>query len=278
MSGFNDMFEMLQQMMLTYQATFAWLGWNLCQALVLIVIVWYGFELAAKGDDPIAWFPIVAKIMHISFVFAMVGSYTTSYDVFGGKSMPEWLFLKQGTHLANFLNDSQLDLVSTKLSQVQTSMASPGIFSIMNPALLLKWGLVWLVVAAASWAMFAVISFGYIATCIGVMLGPIFIPFYLIPQMEFMFWGWVKAMLQYMLYPVVGNAYILIMGSLLVRYIDRIGFAAGDLTARELAMSAYPLATILMGFIYGLLKIPSLVNSFVAGKSGEFALPYKWGG
>jgi type IV secretory pathway VirB6-like protein len=61
-------------------------------------------------------------------------------------------------------------------------------------------------------AVFGVIAFGYVAAAIAVMLGPIFIPFYIVPELEWLFWGWFKSLVQYAFYPVVANAYLFVLG------------------------------------------------------------------
>src|SRR5690606_1421658 len=69
-------------------------------------------------------------------------------------------------------------------------------------------------------AIFFVISFGYIAAGVCVLLGPIFIPFFIVPKMEWLFWGWFKAFLQYAFYQVVANAYLFVFGNLLIHFVD----------------------------------------------------------
>jgi len=76
--------------------------------------------------------------------------------------------------------------------------------------------LVLIVLAQA--AIYAVIAFGYIAQAVAVLLGPVFIPFFIVPQMEWMFWGWLKSFLQYSFYPVVANAYLYVFGNFLLNF------------------------------------------------------------
>ena len=64
------------------------------------------------------------------------------------------------------------------------------------------------------------IAFGYVAAAVAVMLGPIFIPFFIVPHMEWLFWGWLKALIQYAFYPVVANAYLFVFGNLLIHFVD----------------------------------------------------------
>ena len=41
--------------------------------------------------------------------------------------------------------------------------------------------------------VFAVVGYGYIATAVCVLVGPFFIPWFIVPKMDWLFWGWFKA-------------------------------------------------------------------------------------
>ena len=61
-----------------------------------------------------------------------------------------------------------------------------------------------------------VIAFGIIATAVCVLLGPIFIPFFIVPQLDWLFWGWFKCFLQYSFYHQLSpSAVVYIIGNIL---------------------------------------------------------------
>ena len=84
--------------------------------------------------------------------------------------------------------------------------------------------------------------------------------------MEWLFWNWVKALLQYSFYPVIANAYIFVMGSVLNHFVDS---HPPPYDSATMALLFLPLLFLLIAFTYGIVKIPSLVNSIFAGRSGE---------
>ncbi len=127
-----------------------------------------------------------------------------------------------------------------------------------------------LAIALAETATFAVIAFGYIAAAITVLVGPVFVPFFIVPQMEWLFWNWLKALLQYAFYPVIANAYVYVMGNLLNHFVDS---HPPPYDSGNMALLFLPLLFLLLAFTYGIVKIPSLVNSIFAGKSGESVVP-----
>src|SRR5215831_8564009 len=118
--------------------------------------------------------------------------------------------------------------------------------------------------------MMLMISFGYVAAAVCVLLGPILIPFFIVPKMEWVFWGWLRALLQYSFYPVVANAYVYVFGSMLINFVDKAGT---DFSGPRVAVLFVPFLFLLFAFTFGLLKVPSLVNSIFSGKSGESVVP-----
>src|ERR1051326_6788238 len=99
-------------------------------------------------------------------------------------------------------------------------MQTPALTIMLNVMEIVRYTLTVLALVVAQAAVLVVIAFGYIAVAIAVLLGPIFIPFFIVPQTEWMFWGWLKSLIQYAFYPVVGNAYLFVFGNLLIRFID----------------------------------------------------------
>ena len=87
--------------------------------------------------------------------------------------------------------------------------------------------------------------------------------------MEWLFWGWLKAFIQYAFYPVVANAYLFVFGNLLIHFVDA---HPAPYDGATILVLFFPLVLLLVAFTYGILKIPSLVNSLFTGRSGESAM------
>ena len=110
-----------------------------------------------------------------------------------------------------------------------------------------------------------IIGFGLIAQAVLLLVGPVFIPFFVVPKMDWLFWGWFKAFLQYSFYQVVASAFVYIFGKLLLAFF---AIDTGGLTVEQW-MTAFPAMFIfLLIAIYGLLKIPALTNHLFSGAAG----------
>ena len=157
-------------------------------------------------------------LMTIAFGFGMITYYSHPIPGFGVSFYH--LIIDQGLDLANQLNHSLVQEVWDRLTNLYWGMETPGLSLALNILEVLRYMVTVLCILAAQAAVFAVIAFGYVAAAIAVLLGPIFIPFFIVPHMEWLFWGWLKSLIQYAFYPVVANAYLFVFGNLLIHFVD----------------------------------------------------------
>jgi len=265
-SAFNDLFAYLTTLMTTHAPMFEVMGRSLYASFTVILIVWFGVQAALRGGFPMDKFADL--MLTIAVGFAMTRFYSAPIPGFGVSFYH--LIIDQGTQLANQLNASMVSNIMDRLSNLYWNMETPGLSAMINVVEIVRWAVTILALVAALVAVYLVVSFGYVASAICVLLGPIFIPFFIVPKMEWLFWGWLRALIQYAFYPVVANAYIYVFGSVLINFVDRAGT---DYSGARIAVLFLPLLFLLVAFTWGLFKIPSLVNSLFTGKAGESALP-----
>jgi TrbL/VirB6 plasmid conjugal transfer protein len=270
--AWNDFFSFLSMLMTAHASMFEALGTNLFRGFAVILIVWFGVQnalaSASSGHSGFHFERFASLLMTIAFGDAMVTYY--SHPIPGLGFSFYHLIVDQGTNLANELNHGIVTEVTTRLNSIyyETEQAGPSVA--LNVLEVLRYAITVLALEAAEIAVFVVIAFGYVASAIAVMLGPVFIPFFIVPKLEWLFWGWLKSFLQYAFYPVVANAYIFVFGQLLIHFVDS---HPPPYDGANLAVLFLPLLFLLIAFTWGVLLIPSLVNSLFAGRSGESAIP-----
>jgi hypothetical protein len=98
----------------------------------------------------------------------------------------------------------------------------------------------------------------------------LFIPFFIVPTLEWLFWGWLKAFVQYSFVPVVGNAFIFVFERFLSRYVQTLPLG---LRLDEQLLYGVHAVMILVTFTVGVLLVPSLTSSIFSGRSGESLAP-----
>src|SRR5213078_1329841 len=153
-----------------------------------------------------------------------------------------------------------------RLTNLYWGMETPGLTLALNFLEVERYFATVLCIMAAQAAVFAVIAFGYVAAAVAVLLGPVFIPFFIVPHMEWMFWGWLKSLIQYSFYQVIAQAFVVVFGSFMLRAIDAF---PPPYTVDKILVGGFHLIFLFIAFIYGMLKVPSLANSLFTGRSGE---------
>jgi type IV secretory pathway VirB6-like protein len=269
----NDFFMFLTGLMTEHADFFEAIGLAMFRGFAVILISWFGVKSAlasASGGVNVFQFDRFADLLiTIAFGFGMITYYSRPIPGFGVSFYH--LVIDQGLVLANALNHGVMQTLWDRLDAVYLGTEQPALALAFNVVEFARYWTTVLLVVLAKGAVFAVISFGYIAASIAVLLGPLFIPFFIVPHMEWMFWGWVKSLIQYAFYPVVANAYVYVFGQLVVRFIDQ---HPPPYQGGTLVVLFVPLLFLLTSFTVGVLKVPSLVNSLFAGRSGESALPH----
>src|SRR4029077_4216153 len=159
--------------------------YNMFRAFATIMIVWFGVKSAlasaGAGQGPAFHFDHFASLLiTVAFGFGMITFYSHPIPGFGVSFYH--LIIDQGLDLANQLNHSMVQEVWDRLSGLYWGMETPGLTLAINILSIVHYTVTILCILAAQAAVFAVISFGYVAAAIAVLLGPIFIPFFIVPQ------------------------------------------------------------------------------------------------
>jgi TrbL/VirB6 plasmid conjugal transfer protein len=267
-----DLFSFLSTLMTSHASMFETLGTNLFRGFAVILISWFGVKSAlasaSSGHSGFHFERFASLLMTIAFGDAMITYYSRPLPGLGLSFYH--LIVDQGTNLANELNHGIVTEVTKRLNSIYYETEQPGLSVAVNILEVLRYGITVIALEVAEIAVFVVIAFGYVASAIAVMLGPVFIPFFIVPKLDWLFWGWLKSLLQYAFYPVVANAYIFVFGQLLIHFVDS---HPPPYDGATLAVLFLPLLFLLIAFTWGVLLIPSLVNSLFAGRSGESAVP-----
>ena len=266
------------------QATLLRWGNDMARGIAVILIVWTGLRIAFSGTFQ-AW-ELIRFIFLIGLPLFMLNFYATAIPGLG-LSFPE-LITEQGDEIRDLFGadaiargmQAVMALAHDHMQIVGDQADSISIFNAIRTggkqvthlalltALLGSFVLGMIVVIALALAQ---IIFAKVAIAVLVTLGPIFIPFMIVPKMDFLFWGWFKALIQYSLYSVIAA----IMIGLWTRII--LGFAHG-LSAQDFSLQSLttgtglwlvPVAAVIVVAIVSILKIGDIAGMIVgAGSDG----------
>src|ERR1700730_15988689 len=244
------------------------LGTNLFRGFAVILVAWFGLRVAftsAEGGAALPLGQFATLLLTIAFGFTMITYYRAPIPGIGVSFTQ--LLTDQPIFLARDLEVTQVQRLSDRLNELYLSMELPLLFNV--PALV-GYFLVALAVTAARVALLAVIAFGLVATGVAVLVGPIFIPFFIVPHLDWLFWGWLKSLLQYAFYQVIAQAFVFVFGRFLTNFLDAF---PPPYTVDRVLVGGFHLIFLLIAFTYGLLKVPSLTTSLFSGRAGESTLP-----
>jgi hypothetical protein len=195
---------------------FVGMGLNLFRGFATILIVWFGVQSAlssAEGGEGFNFTRFTRLLLVIAFCFAMVKYYSSPIPGIG-QSFPD-LVMQEASSLSNSVGMEQGRLVETKVTEVEQGMEQPSSFSFHET---LTFVVLYVILATIQAVVLMIIGFGLIAQAVLLLVEPIFIPFFIVPKMDWLFWGWFKAFLQYSFYQVIASAFVYIFAKLLLAF------------------------------------------------------------
>jgi hypothetical protein len=240
------------------------MGQNLFRMFATILIAWFGVKSAlsaASGKYTFQFDNFATLLLTIAFGFAMVNYYNAPIPGIGVSFHS--LVTDEAQFLANKINQTELQTIVDRIGDFEARIDAPGVTDLLGMAIYI---IVILLLAAAQAISVVVIAYGFIASAVCVLVGPIFVPFFIVPKFEWLFWGWLRCFLQYSFYEVVAAAVVYIIGNLIIGVLTLQG--PGNISTLQL-IGWFPVLVItFVASIYVLLKVPALTNHIFSGTAG----------
>ena len=258
--------QAITSLLTTYEPEFLRMGYSLFVAFATILIVWQGIQIMLSGDslgDHL--FGFAKLLLFIAFGYAMVAFYESPIPGIGVSFSN--LITDQAHEFANILDARSLELVYDHLDELWQRFVQPDAWSIL--ANLIYW-LLLIVVTLAKVVSLAVVAFGLIASAVCALVGPIFVPFFIVPKLDFLFWSWFKAFIQYSFIPVIAFAFLMVFERFVFQFLTTI---PAGITEDQYMIYGLQAFVVIGVFSVGILLVPSLTNSIFSGKGGESVLP-----
>jgi hypothetical protein len=258
------MYQAINNLLTQNLGFFDAMGQNLFRMFATILIAWYGIKsaLAAAGGKHYFHFDNFAGLLlTIAFGFAMVNYYSTPIPGIG--SSFHNLITDEAQFLANRINQAELQTIVDRIGDFEARIDAPGVTDFLGMAIYV---VIIILLAAAQAISIVVIAYGFIATAVCVLVGPIFVPFFIVPKLEWLFWGWLRCFQQYPFYEVIAAAVVYIIGNLIIGVLTLEG--TGTISTLQL-IGWFPVLLItFVSSIFVLLKVPALSNHIFSGTAG----------
>ena len=261
--------QAIAALLATQEPEFLGIGTRMFLAFAAILLSWHGIRMMlAWRESGEHMYSFAKLLLFISFGYAMIAYYASPIPGIGSSFSA--LITDQTTYLARLISARSIQNAQESLNTLWNALEQPDAWSIL--ANLLYWTLL-IVIALAQFALLLVVSFAMIASAVCVLVGPLFVPFFIVPTLEWLFWGWLKAFIQYSFTLVIANAFIFVFERFLSGYLQTL---PPGLRLEEQLLYGVHAVMILMTFTIGVLLVPSLTSSIFSGRSGESALPSRF--
>jgi hypothetical protein len=258
--------QAITTLLTTSEPQFLRFGYSLFIAFATILLVWQGIRMMLSQDslgDHL--FEFAKLLLFIAFGYALIAFYASPIPGIGVSF--SHLITDQTHEFANILDARSLELVFDHLDQLWQDFIQPDAWSIL--ANLLYW-LLLIVVTLAKVISLAVVAFGLIASAVCALVGPIFVPFFIVPKLDWLFWSWLKAFVQYSFIPVIAFAFLMIFERFIFQYLTTL---PQGITEDQYMLYGLQSLVVIGVFAVGILLVPSLTKSIFSGGGGESVLP-----
>ena len=268
---FSYIFGAINGLLNQNSGLFESMGMTLFRGLALILISWFGIQsalLSASGSGGFNWASFAGLFQEILLGYVMLSFYTVPIPGIGISFTH--LILDQAQTMVGMLDQTSIQGLLESLNELESSLPSPSPLAILE---VVRFAVIELCIAAAQAVTLAIVMYGYVATAVIILLGPVFIPWKIVPQMEWMFWGWFRAFIQYAFYQVVASAYVYVFGQFLTRILGAL--AAGPLSSADVVLLFLPVVLTLATFVLGVVKVPALTHAIFSGRAGDY-VTFDW--
>ena len=265
---YNWAFSAISRMLNANAGLFVGIGTRMFLALATIMLVWFGVKMALGAGEFYAGMQFsrfASLVLMISFGFAMINYYNTPIPGIGTNF--HHLITDQAQYLSNTISQNMISTIVNRISAFEGTVESPGL-AITLSTYFDYWTIIILLSLVEAIAMI-IAAFGIIATAVCVLVGPVFIPFFIVPQLDWLFWGWLKSFIQYAFYQVIAAAVIFIIGNILTGFMNLYG--GKPISALQQTSLMPALFIVVVASVYVLIKVPMLTSHIFSGNAGGTA-------
>jgi len=257
--------QAITSLLTTHEPEFLRFGFGLFTALATIVLAWQGIRLMFSSEAlNEKMFEFAKTLLFVSFGYALITFYESPLPGIGVSFSN--LITDQTFYFQSVLEARAFDNLYQHLDDLGAHFLQPDAWSILGN--LLYWTVLLLITLAKALSL-AVIAFGLIASAVCALLGPIFVPFFIVPKLDWLFWSWLKAFIQYSFIPVIAIAFLMVFERFIYRYVTSL---PPTVTSAEYGVYGLQAVAVIITFVVGMLLVPSLTNNIFSGGGGESVL------
>ena len=275
-------------------------GVPLFTGLAIILVVWTGVQTMFSGKFDVG--EVISLVLFIGFPSMILMSYTPAGGAIWGPSPAPLLVMSLGTDVADDLVDGvwqnaqtvvkdNLDTASrmkanayirawqAERAEADGESSGDGFFEssfwrsvttmVIGMILAITQLIIFVLALIPLLIAYFAYLWGYFSIIIATLIGPIFVPFILFPQTDFLFWGWLRSIFGSTVQVIVGGAVFAIIGQLMLVPLQRFSNIVTVLTMDDVATIGSVFGRSVSAFLEFL---PIFIVAYLsAGKVSELA-------
>ena len=203
---FSALLQSILAMMTTFAPAFQRMSQAIFLALATIMMIWEGYDtmFSAQPFSERLW--TLREVPDLRRVRLHDRHVLRGPDPVIGYSFTN-IVTDQTAWLANVLDAAAVKNVHNHLDAMLNRVVPPSAWDVLS-VMLYIFVLVLIVLSKAG--TIVLVGFSLIASAVCALVGACFVPFLMVPKLEWLFWGWFKAFLQWSFLQVTTTAYLFI--------------------------------------------------------------------
>ena len=257
-------------------------GVTLWRLLAIIMVMWTGLKVAYSGSlapwDLVRlfiglWFPWIMLLFYADPIPGTAFSFPQTITAGGN-----WLGQTFQSDAVAVLTETLTTLISNYQARFAAAWADLSVFGLLTSGssalftFVMGAGALGVLIIALI-LIFAVtmgqVVWAMVAIAILIFLGPMFIPWLMVPPLAFLFWGWFRALITYSLYSVIAGVLLRVWGGIAAGYITTLSNTDFSFSSLGwLALWYISVIPLLVASILSALKVGELASTIVGGGGG----------
>lgn len=234
----------------------------------IIVVILFIIEAARIGFGNQPANRLANMLVYVAIIYAVLSYYQTGIPGVG-RNVTQ-IVSDAGISMAQVLDTTIDERVGTAVAKISGQFGGSAWNIVLNTGAAVRYFIIVLALAAVAAAVLAVTAYGFLALGVIILVGPVLIPFALIPGLDWLATGWFRSLIGFSLYPIIGQAFVYVIGTVLLGFFDQFG---GPMDTQKAAALFLQIVIICMASVFGILKVPHLVSAITSGSSGLSAMP-----
>jgi hypothetical protein len=232
---------------------------NMLTSLLLLMAVlrWMTERMFAWHTNlDLAW--LVLLLGKLATVLILLHYYNSPLP--GSSYSFHQLFTHTGRLLGGAIDAKIVNDFLAYCTQIKNGMQKPTVWDMAG---VIEYYYILANMAIIEGVLFVITIFGFIATGIGTLVGPLFLPCLLVSNLSSLFWRWVNSMMVYSFYQVVAKSMVFVWCHLVVTFFQHA--LHGDYSIGALMYLFVPFGMLNVGFIFSLTRVPALTAEYFGG-------------